>query len=275
MTLIALGSLKGSPGVTTAAVGLAARWPRGEQPVVVECDPAGGDLLARFRLETSSGLVSLAAAARRGVEPGLVWQHTQRLPGGMPVVVGPAGADQARAALNQLGAVRPGVLRRAADRTGTAVIADCGRLDPDTSWEGVAGDADVVVLLARARDDALSHVATRLASGTGWPPSACFVLVGGGYPTAEVEDALGIEVTARLPDDPRAAAVLGGAPTGRRSAVARSPLMQALGSLADVIVARTAHSYRSPAPPRPQAAVPPEPYPGTGDPRVPWSGAVR
>lgn len=282
MTLVALGSLKGSPGVTTAAVGLAARWRRGEQPVVVECDPAGGDLLARFRLETSPGLVSLAAAARRGVEPGLVWQHTQRLPGGLPVVVGPAGADQARAALNQLGAVQPGVLRRAGDRAGTVVIADCGRLDPGTPWAGVAGDADMAVLLARAHDDALSHVATRLASGKGLPPSVCFVLVGGGYPTAEIEDVLGIEVTARLPDDPRAAAALGGVPAGRRSAAARSALLQALeslaGELADGIAARTARPYESaesPAPARPQAAVVHESYAGAGDPRVPWNGAVR
>ena len=55
VTLVALCSLKGSPGVTTAALGLAAGWPSAEQPVVVECDPAGGDLLGRYRLERTLG----------------------------------------------------------------------------------------------------------------------------------------------------------------------------------------------------------------------------
>jgi hypothetical protein len=272
VTLIALGSLKGSPGVTTTALGLAARWPRGEQPVVVECDPAGGDLLARLRLETSPGLVSLAAAARRGVEPGLVWQHAQRMPGGLPVVVGPAGAEQARAALHQLEALQPGALRRAADRPGTVVLADCGRLDPGTPWTGAARDADVVVILARARDEDLSHVATHLASTGGWPASTCFVLVGGGYPTAEVEDALGLEVTARLPDDPRAATSLGGTPVRRRSA-----LLEALESLAAEVAARAAHRHAPQSAPdgRPKSATLPEPYAETGDPHVRWSGTPR
>src|SRR3982074_1468642 len=46
MALIAIASDKGAPGVTTAALALAAVWPR---PVLLaECDPAGGDLVYRF-----------------------------------------------------------------------------------------------------------------------------------------------------------------------------------------------------------------------------------
>jgi len=63
VTLVAMCSLKGSPGVTTAALGLAAGWPSAEQPVVVECDPAGGDLLGRFRLETAPGLMDWSGDA--------------------------------------------------------------------------------------------------------------------------------------------------------------------------------------------------------------------
>ena len=66
--LIALASVKGSPGVTSAALALAAVWPN---PVVlVEADPSGGDLTYRCRLspgaviESRSGLVGLAAAVR-------------------------------------------------------------------------------------------------------------------------------------------------------------------------------------------------------------------
>src|SRR5262249_35676958 len=99
LMLVAVCSLKGSPGVTTLATALGARWPGRENPIVVEVDPAGGDLMARFRLPDTPGLVSLAAAARgRGqADQDLVTQHTQLLPGGLRVVLGPVGAEQARA----------------------------------------------------------------------------------------------------------------------------------------------------------------------------------
>ncbi|MDF2258383.1 hypothetical protein [Streptantibioticus ferralitis] len=190
--------------------------------------------MARFRLETSPGLVSMAAAARRSTEPGLVWQHTQRLPGGLPVVIGPAGAVQACAALGEITGRQASVLRRAADRAGTVVIADCGRIDTDSLAMAVLRVADVMVLLSRARDDALSHVATRLSAAARWSPRPCFVLVGDGYPTTEVSQTLGIPVIGRLPYDPRGAAVLGGE-TSRRSAPARSLLGRAMVDLAAAI----------------------------------------
>lgn len=232
MTLVAVCSVKGSPGVTTTCVGLGARWPSGEQPVVVvECDPAGGDLLARWRLELSPGLVSLAAAARRTDDPGLVWQHTQRLPGGLPVVAGPPGAAQARVMLSEITAPGTGVLRRAADQEGNVVIADCGRLDPDSPVLPVIQAADVTLLLARARDDALAHVATRLQELKQFSPRLALVLVGDGYPSAEVSKELGIQVWGRLPEDSKGAAALDGRP-GSRSAPQRSALGRALAEIA-------------------------------------------
>jgi len=77
MALIAIASDKGAPGVTTAALALAAVWPR---PVLLaECDPAGGDLVYRFpavgggRLDPRRGVLSLAVVARRGMQPQQVW----------------------------------------------------------------------------------------------------------------------------------------------------------------------------------------------------------
>jgi len=237
VTLVALCSLKGSPGVTTATVGLAAGWPSSEPRVVVECDPAGGDLLGRYRLETAPGLVSLAAAARHRGEPGLVWQHTQRLPGRLPVVAGPTGADQARAALAQLTQSGTKVLRRAANRAGTVVIADCGRIDPESPALSVVREADIMLLLARAHDDALAHVATQWHTVARWSRSPHFLLVGDGYPTDEVARALDINVMARIPEDPLGAAVLGGRP-GRRSAPARSPLGRSMVRIAELAASR-------------------------------------
>ena len=50
MTVWAVGSLRGAPGATTLAMGLAAAWPAttGRRCVVVEADPNGGVLAARF-----------------------------------------------------------------------------------------------------------------------------------------------------------------------------------------------------------------------------------
>ncbi|MEU6573612.1 hypothetical protein [Streptomyces sp. NPDC046805] len=267
--------------MTTAALGLAARWQCAEQPVVVECDPAGGDLLARYRLETVPGLMSLAAAARHRAEPGLVWQHTQRLPGGLPVVVGPAGADQARVSLAQLApsATGTGVLRRAADRAGTVVIADCGRIGPDSPALEVARESDVMLLLARARDDALAHVAMQWHTAARWSRCLCFVLVGDGYPTDEVARELEVEVMARIPEDPKGAAALGGRP-GRRSATTRSPLGRAMVQIAELTASR---AFDPPgALQQEQAAdintgmgfIEP-PTPRANDPRQSWSEARR
>ena len=70
MALIALAADKGSPGVTTTAVTLAAVWPR--RAVLAELDPSGGDVALRLRgprgapLSPEVGLISLAVGARRG-----------------------------------------------------------------------------------------------------------------------------------------------------------------------------------------------------------------
>lgn len=214
--LIAVCSLKGSPGVTTLATALGARWPGQENPIVVEVDPAGGDLMARFRLPDTPGLVSLAAAARgrSGAEPNLLVQHTQLLPGGLRVVLGPVGAEQARAALTVLASGPSSPLRRAADQSETMVIADCGRVDPDSPAFPIIRGADAMLLVARPHDDELAHVALKLQAAQQWSRRPCFVLVGDGYPTAEVSQALRIPVMGCVPRDDKGAAVLGG--QGRR-----------------------------------------------------------
>ena len=48
--LVAVCSVKGSPGVTTFCMALAAQWPAQTRCVLLECDPSGGDLATRFAL---------------------------------------------------------------------------------------------------------------------------------------------------------------------------------------------------------------------------------
>ncbi|MEO3852614.1 hypothetical protein ABGB09_34195 [Streptomyces sp. B8F3] len=260
--IVALCSLKGSPGATTLAVALAAGWPSGGHPVVVECDPAGGDLLARFRLDLKPGLVTLAAAARRTAagDTGLIWQHTQRLPGGgLPVVCGPLSAEQARAALAEL-AGEPGLLVQAAARPDAVVLVDCGRIGADAAALALIRAADVMLLVTGTSDDALAHLAVALPAVSRLSPRPRLVLMGEGYPTEEIVHALeierlGVRVTGRMPYDPAGAAPLTGRPSPR-STPARSRLGQAAAALAlrtaqDALIAPPEHFAGIPAPARP------------------------
>jgi len=149
MALIAVAADKGSPGVTTSSVALAAVWPR---PVLLaECDPAGGDLVYRLpaadggQLDVGRGLLSLAVAARRGLQPGQVWEHTQKLHGGLDVLAGVTSAEQGAGLEGLWGPV--GAVLSALP--GADVIADCGRLGADGPFYDLLAQAAVVVLITR------------------------------------------------------------------------------------------------------------------------------
>jgi hypothetical protein len=261
MMLVAVCSLKGSPGVTTFCVALLAHWPAQARCLLLECDPSGGDLATRFSLASSPGLVSLAAAARRGSEPNMFWQHTQELPGGLSVVAAPPGADHALAALAALApniSASVSVLRMAAGATDMTVIADCGRIDPTSTALPIVHSADAMVLLTRAHADDLAHVATRLTAISRWSPRPALLLVGDGYSTAEVSRELDVPIFARVPEDGPGAAVLRG---HRRSQgrLSRSPLGRAASNVARTLLANlTASPRRTPAS-RPALVPCPEP----------------
>ena len=210
--LIAICSLKASPGVTTLAVALGARWPGPEVPIVVETDPAGGDLLTRFRLSSEPTLVGLAASTRvRGnADPDQLAHHAQFLPGGLRVVPGPVGAEQSRAALGLLATGSLSPLRRAGDRVDTVVFADCGRVDPNSPALSIIRSADAMLLVARPHDDELAHVALKLQAARQWSRRPCLVLVGSGLSTNQVSQELRVPVMAHIPHDVKGAEALRG-----------------------------------------------------------------
>lgn len=248
--LIVLGSVKGSPGVSTFSLALAARWPGAAKRVLVECDPAGGDLAARYDLALSPGLVSLAAARRgSGAATGAggesLWSHTQALPGGLRVLVAPPGGEQARAALASLGAGANPLVQAAGDSA--VVIVDAGRLDAGSAALGLVRAADQLLLLSRATAGDLAHLAARLDEVSGWSGRAGLLLVGGGYPDAEVARELGMSVMARIPTDPVEAATLNGRTPPRRRLFTRATLSRTAGQVATVLA--TSHRLLSrPAP---------------------------
>lgn len=250
--LIAIASLKNAPGVTTWSLAMAARWPHPMRPVLVECDPSGGSIAARFRLAPNPGLASLTAAARRDATPNLLWSHLQLLPGGLPVVCAPAGAQFARAALATLLSSRPtSPLQTAATVPNTVVIADCGRLDPGSPATAIAREADHVLLLARPRMDDLGHLAAGLAMVDLWALRPHLVLVGPGYSAAEVARELGMPVAACIPHDPRGAhALTGDAGPHRRPGHGprRSRLGRAALTVAHALLEVPARSSALPSP---------------------------
>jgi hypothetical protein len=149
MALIAIGADKGAPGVTTTALALAAVWPR---PVLLaECDPAGGDLVYRLpaadggRLDPRRGVLSLAVAARRGMQSNQVWEQTQKLHGGLDVLTGVTNAEQG-AGLNLLWGP---VGKMLAGLSHADVIADCGRIGVDGPHYDLLAEATLVVLITR------------------------------------------------------------------------------------------------------------------------------
>jgi hypothetical protein len=119
--------------------------------LLAECDPAGGDLVYRFpaadggRLDPGRGLLSLAVAARRGLRPEQVWEHTQTLHGGLAVLTGVSTAEQG-AGLDPLWGLVGAVLAQLPQGD---VIADCGRIGVDGPQHDLLAQAAAIVLLTR------------------------------------------------------------------------------------------------------------------------------
>ena len=173
MALIAIASDKGAPGVTTAALALAAVWPR---PVLLaECDPAGGDLVYRFpavgggHLDPRRGVLSLAVVARRGMQPQQVWEHVQKLHGGLDVLAGVTNAEQGAGLSLLWGPIGKAL----ASMPQADVIADCGRLGADGPLYDLLAEATTVVLVSkvhvadviRLRDRAAAFAAAAQSRG--------------------------------------------------------------------------------------------------------------
>jgi hypothetical protein len=220
MSVVALASSKGSPGVTTLAVALASWWPR--PSILIEADPAGGDLAARLALPEEPGLVSLAATHRR--RPITASSNTTLLEpfvqetAGIRAVVAPTSPGQVVAALGLLPEVRPPLAPR-----GTDLLVDIGRMsEPGVGARGatnriaLAANAEVWVLVCRPQLGDLAHLAAALQDPKAADRNQTIVLIGDGpYPSDEVAETLGVTVLGRLPADPAGAAALWAGETKR------------------------------------------------------------
>ncbi|GAB4086353.1 hypothetical protein GCM10028784_29830 [Myceligenerans cantabricum] len=229
MSVIALCSASGAPGVTTTAVGLALLWPR---PVLlVEADPAGGSILAgwfRGQREYTHGLLDLAFTAlpvddalRDVAQP--LWQ-----PADGPGPALDAAVSEARFVAGLRSHAQAAALRdlwqpladalAGLEETGQDVIVDAGRLG-HPGPRRLLSAADLTLLVTTGRLPALAHargwVDTVTAADGGslgeaapWPHQGV-LLIGAGdpYPAREVSKVLGLPVVAGIARDPDGAAV--------------------------------------------------------------------
>lgn len=122
MAVVAVGTLRGSPGATTLALDLASTLPG--TTLLVEADPDGGCLAARLDLALAPGLTELAGAARAGIATGDLWRFAQPARSGIAVVVAHPAPERVHASLTAAARHIAGSLSSLADD----VVVDCGRL---------------------------------------------------------------------------------------------------------------------------------------------------
>jgi len=247
VALITLAADKGAPGVTTAALALAAVWPA--RAMVAECDPSGGDLVYRLPgadgspLNPDLGLLSLAATARRGLHPGQAWQHAQVLHGGLDVLVGLSTAEQA-GGLAGLWSTFGQAFSLVPDAD---VFADCGRLGPGAPTLELIAHSSLLLLVARATVDQVAHLRDRIAvlsaalerGSFAGPPIGVVLVADPDQRKRTVEQVsallraaqLSADVVGVLANDPKGAALLAGEWGGRldKSLLIRSAREVALG----------------------------------------------
>jgi hypothetical protein len=225
MTVCGLISPKHAPGTTTAAVALAVA--AGDSSLIVEADPAGGDVAARAGIPLEPGLMTMAAAGRHGGSA--LSLRTQGLPSGVEAVVAPTSPDQAAAAL---GAIADRLV--AAARSHDLACVDSGRWSPVTAAPVVLAECDVIVVVTDPTVAGIEHLCCRLDAISAIGPPVTVLLVGDRpYGADEVEHAVGVPVVGTLAVDPRgAASVYAGPPRlARKSQLCRSakPIAERIG----------------------------------------------
>lgn len=210
--LVTLVSAAGSPGVTTTALALAARWPR---PVVlVEADPTGGSgILAGFfrGQEDPAGLIDLVIAQRSDLLAEALPRLLLPIEGTDASVLMGARSHEQASGLAQLW---PPLLEalRGLEPTGVDVLVDGGRLGLHAWPRPLAMGSDVTLLLlgsdlpglaaarswaeALSREDTPAHATRLLLVGEGRP-----------YSAREVSRTLGVPVLGSIAWDPDRAAV--------------------------------------------------------------------
>ena len=228
--LVAIVSAKGSPGVSTTALAVAATWPR--PALMLDADPFGGDVRAgvgRGEWPPGAGLAEAVVDLRSvGLDQALS-RRVHRPAEWAPSVLAGLGC------VGQAATLPWAALGAAVARTpGADTVADCGRLVLADGVTGLLDRCDAVVVVTRSSLRAVRATARVCALITGElnvpagdrRVSVLVVDAGAPYSAPEIEQACGVPLLGELPDDPRAAGVWSDGDRPWRG-FARSPLQRA------------------------------------------------
>ena len=208
---------------TTTALAIASSWPRGEEALLAELDPSGGDLAAWLDLSQEPGIASAVSAAPNGSWPSIV-EHIQTQAGGLQLLVAPIRALEAAAAVREASARLVPTLS-ALDEP--VVIADCGRQNA-SQLAPIVTQAGLVIVTVRQRRMSersaaaeLDRAAELIDALTARNVPVVGIIIGDEpYPFDEVAAYLagGGQAVPMLPlaEDPIAAAIMAGRPSGDR-----------------------------------------------------------
>ena len=219
--LLGLVSAKGSPGVTTTALALAAV--AGDRALLVELDPSGGSLECWTGTTGEPGLIRVANGMRRAVSPEMLRAHAVSAPPGVRSVLAPTAGALAEATIAMTG---DRLVPALAEQEATVVV-DAGRWSrAQPTARRIAGCDAIGVVCAPTVEgvEAARWLIDPLHSTAVGP--VVLVLVGDRpYSPPEVAAVVGVPVVGVLAWDARGINALLTAGAGRgwsRSALARS-----------------------------------------------------
>jgi hypothetical protein len=149
--MVVLGSVRGSPGVTSWSLLLATAWPveSAIERIVLEADEAGGVVGARYGWGVDPGLASLAAALRRNQHNVELSEHGREVAPGLFVVPAPETAERTAAVLR---ACSDELAERLAN-DGRVWFVDVGRLDDRAQTTGFVERAAATLLVSSGRPE--------------------------------------------------------------------------------------------------------------------------
>lgn len=225
--IVTVGSIRGAPGATSWALLLATAWPVEfeEQRVVLEADPNGGVIGARYGLGVEPGALRLVTSMRRNGSTAIDVDGSARIiEPGLLVVPGPESGETAR----------PVWVDSAIDIARRLTvderlwIVDIGRSDETNPCLAFARHARLTVLVVGARPEDLVQLPERVVAMQRFGGSVAVIVSGRcQFTAADVESFSGADAVWTV--DPRSDLIdevgsLLGARRGRRSWLWRQSL---------------------------------------------------
>ena len=165
VVIVSLSSVRGSPGVTSWSLLLAAAWPGSSflERVVLEADADGGVMAARYGLGVDPGVAALVAAVRRhpaGAAGFELDELARPVAERVWVIPAPESAERSTPVWGS----STDEVAAAAARDDRVWLVDCGRLSRHSSAMAFARRAEVAVVVSGPRQDDLVSVPARLAA---------------------------------------------------------------------------------------------------------------